>query len=76
MLLRLFNDETPLQDHSKDRFLKKEENRVDDEGGAVERNGEAVAGGEVDGDGVAEGEADGEGFAPGGADEDVLPDAV
>ena len=76
MLLRLFNDETPLQDHSKDRFLKKEESRVDDEGGAVERNGEAVAGGEVDGDGVAEGEDDGEDFAPGGADEDVLPDAV
>ena len=80
MLLRLFNDETPLQDHSKDRFLKKEERREDgvddDEGGAVERNGEGV---------VAGGEVDGHDFAPGGADdddvavredEDILPDAV
>ena len=79
MLLRLFNDDTPLQDHSKDRFLKKTESRVEgvdgevDEGGAVERNGQDVAGAEDDG----------EEFAPGGADddiavrgkEDLLPDA-
>ena len=75
MLLRLFNDETPLQDHSKDRFLKKEEGRAEGAGGSLERNAEGV---------VAGGEDDGVGFAPGGADddiavsggEDVLPDAA
>ncbi|KAL9046963.1 MAG: hypothetical protein Q9214_000337 [Letrouitia sp. 1 TL-2023] len=28
MLLRLYNDDSPLEDHSKDRFLKSKENRV------------------------------------------------
>ena len=80
MLLRLFNDDTPLQDHSKDRFLKKEERRadgVDDEvgeDGAVERNGEGGPGGEDDGEDVAPGGTDDD-IAVGGI-EDVLPDAV
>ena len=72
MLLRLYNEDTPLMDHSKDRFFKANARANDeDEGSAIVKDEEEEGRNAVVKDEDEEGEEDGDVVVDGGVVGDV-----
>lgn len=72
MLLRLYNEDTPLMDHSKDRFFKANARTNDeDEGGAIVKDEKEEGGSAVVKDEDEEEEEDGDVVVDGGVVGDV-----